>query len=450
MPETSPESGDFTRPARSCWRWGAAVGLAALIWFLVGLPSEPHFVDESAYISQSFYADLALRGDVQSAAWLDYPAYDLPPLPKYLIGGALALGGYDRPGMEAARQWYRNTASRFEPPGALETARVPSAILGALGCVAVYGLGLLLRDVKTGVAASLLLMANPLYRVHARRAMSDVPAEAFVLLGLWAGLWFWREALEGRLKPATWAAAVGSGVAAGLATLCKFNGALAMIVLLGWAAIAAELREFPLLRRVCGFVSVLVAGAASLATFGLLNPFITAHPRGPLQPEIAALARLDVLQRCRLLVRHRVEVSTGQQRLFSHNAVVTPSEKVRVTAVQGFGRFGPWGPLHDDSTRRYDVGQDRGALIWIPWVAVGACWAWFRGREQRRAGLAPTAWAILAQAVLALAIVTAYLPLAWNRYFLSIQAGSALLAAGVAVAAGEQTASRIRSAWRGN
>src|SRR5262249_13964408 len=152
---------------------------------------------------------------------LDYGAYDLPPLPKYLIGGALALGGFDRPGPDAAHRWYGNTSSRFEAPGALAAARVPSAVLRALGCVAGFGLGTLLRDVPTGVAASLLLMANPLYRSHSRRAMSDVPAEAFVALALWLGLWVWREALEGRLKPTRWLAAVAAGVCAGLAVLCK-------------------------------------------------------------------------------------------------------------------------------------------------------------------------------------------------------------------------------------
>jgi hypothetical protein len=65
---------------------------------------------------------------------------------------------------------------------------------------------------------------------------------------------------------------------------------------------------------------------------------------------------------------------------------------------------------------------------------MGALWAGFRGRRQLREGVPPTAWAILLQAVLALATVTIYIPLAWDRYYLPIESGLTLLAAGAAVA----------------
>jgi 4-amino-4-deoxy-L-arabinose transferase-like glycosyltransferase len=445
MPETSPKPGDLPRPARARWTWGLGVGALALAWFLAGLPSEPHFVDESAYISQSFYADLLARGAVNDPAWVDYPAFDLPPLPKYLMGAALWLGGYERPAMDAARRWYRNTASRAEPPGALALARVPSALLGAAGCVAVYGVGVLLRDVRTGLAAAGLLAVNPLYTAHARRAMSDVPAEAFVLLALWAGLWVWREALEGRTRAATGLAAIAAGLAAGLAVLCKFSGVLAPLVMMAWGALALALPGHARAAKVRLLLALVLAGETSLAVFGGLNPYLTARPPYPLRVPVAAVARLTLWERGRLLVSHRLTVSRGQQGLFAHNAVTTAGERARVTVVQGFGRFGPFGPAHDDSTRRYDRDQDRGAAAWLPWVVLGACWAAAHGDRQRRAGRAPTAWAVLLQAAVALLVVTAYLPMAWNRYFLSLQAGSALLAAGAAVAA----ADALRQTGRG-
>jgi hypothetical protein len=74
-------------------------------------------------------------------------------------------------------------------------------------------------------------------------------------------------------------------------------------------------------------------------------------------------------------------------------------------------------------------------LIWLPWVLAGVWWAILRGRRQVAEGEPPTAWAVLIQAVVALAAVTSYLPLAWDRYFLTLQSGSAVLAAGVAVMA---------------
>ena len=167
---------------------------------------------------------MLLRGDFNNPAWLEYPAYDLPPFPKYLIGWALKVGGYRLPGPASARLWYRDTSSRFEPPGALAVARLPSVVLGALGCLAIYVLGRCARDGRVGGLAALFLMLNPLYRLHARWAMSDVPAEAFILMALAGGLWGWRRWLSGRSGITAWFSAVLAGVFCGLAALSKLNG----------------------------------------------------------------------------------------------------------------------------------------------------------------------------------------------------------------------------------
>jgi len=111
--------------------------------------------------------------------------------------------------------------------------------------------------------------------------------------------------------------------------------------------------------------------------------------------------------------------------------------------VQGFGRFGPLGPRHSDSTRRFDRAQDCGAVIWWPCVIGGVAWAWARGRRQRAEEEPPTAWAILAEAVVAGGVVTAILPMAWDRYYLSLQPATSLLAAGGLVAAFDRLASAL-------
>ena len=102
-----------------------------------------------------------------------------------------------------------------------------------------------------------------------------------------------------------------------------------------------------------------LAGVTSLATFTALNPFLTAQPSHPTS-STEEMARLNPLQRARRLIDHRMNVSRGQQRQFPHNAVTTLPEKLQVVAVQGFGRFGPFGPWQNDSTRRYDFDQDWG------------------------------------------------------------------------------------------
>ena len=97
----------------------AAIMVIATMFFGSRIASEPHFVDESAYIAQSFYADLLLDNYRNDPAWLDYAGYDLPPLPKYLIGIALRVGGYPRPAPSSTAAWYSDTSRRFVPEAAL-------------------------------------------------------------------------------------------------------------------------------------------------------------------------------------------------------------------------------------------------------------------------------------------------------------------------------------------
>ena len=53
-------------------------------------------------------------------------------------------------------------------------ARVPMVVVGAIGCLTVYGIGLAAGGHSVGLLAASLLAMNPLYRLHARRAMSDI------------------------------------------------------------------------------------------------------------------------------------------------------------------------------------------------------------------------------------------------------------------------------------
>ncbi len=407
------------------------VAALALAVFGHNLSSEPHFVDESAYISQSFYADLWLNGDWDDPTWVEYAGYDLPPLPKYAIGLSLKAGGYRRPGPAAMRAWYRNTSRQFVGPDALAAARWPSVAFGAMGCLAIYALGTLAVDRRVGLLAALLLLANPLYTLHARRAMSDVYAESLILATLAVGLWAWKRLLSdrGRVGPVL-GLTLGSGVLCGLATLSKLNGSLGGIVLGAWAFLAVWLRPFGHRGRALIMAATLGAGLIAFATFAALNPFLYSHPRGPLDPASEGVARMTFRERVKAISDHRVGVSANARSIFPNDALTTPREKVEAVIVQGFGRFGPFGPRgRTDSTVRFEWKQDRGTLAWLPWVGLGFLAAIRRGRVQLRLGEPPGAWAVALQAVVALAVVTAFIPLAWDRYFLSIQPGSALLGA---------------------
>jgi hypothetical protein len=160
-----------------------------------------------------------------------------------------------------------------------------------------------------------------------------------------------------------------------------------------------------------------------------LNPFMTVHPTGRLPASARKVAEMGPGQRFEYLIEHRRQVSRNQQHTFSHNALHTLPERAKVVVVQGFGRFGPLGPGKSDSTVRYDWAQDWGAILWLPLVAAGFVISVRLGRKQYQEQTPPMAWLLTIWACLAPSVVTAYLPMAWDRYQLPIQAPAALLAA---------------------
>mgnify|MGYP001031795716 CR=1 FL=1 len=450
MPPLQP-----ARPARIPPSSGSRLGLAAVVlagslglfaWDL----HDPPFVDEYAYISQSYYADLMLDGRTNDRAWLDLPAYDLAPLPKYLIGLALRAGDHGRPGPAAARQWYGDTSSAFGGAALLRAARTPSVVLGALGCVAVFGLGVLVRDARVGLVAAVLLAFNPLYRLHAHRAMSEVSCEALMYLAIVIAAWCWGRAFGPRERARWWIAVVliGAGVAAGLAVLSKFNGLLALMTVAGWVVLGCSLPNRSRAGKVSFAIGSSFAAATAWAVFVGLDPFMTARPSAPLQAEAGRLAELGAWRRFQFLIEHRRVMSASQQQAFPHNALTTLSERAKVVAAQGFGRFGPLGPGKSDSTRRFDFGQDAGALVWLPICLAGTAAALILGRRQYRAGDAPLGWALAVWAAAASSVVTLYLPMAWDRYQLPIQAPCCLLAALFLVAAADAASAAFRASRR--
>ena len=143
-----------------------------------------------------------------------------------------------------------------------------------------------------------------------------------------------------------------------------------------------------------------------------------------------SLAELGMIGRTRIVLDHRIEPSrTAARRIpLPRQGYATDDlgSKLGVVAVQGFGRFGPLGPRTTDSLIRYDWQQDRGRARLGASGAAGDRLGGRSGRRQRASGRRPpTAWAVLVQFLVALTTVTAFLPLAWDRYLLPIQSGAA-------------------------
>ncbi len=455
-----------TSPIASTWWLG--LGLAALtsLWFAAGVRSDRSFVDEWAYLSQAYFADLFASGLHNDPAWLEYPGYDLPPLPKYQIGAALRIAGLPRPSHEMMVRWYRDTSTKTGTEAMLMAARWPSVLWGGIGCSMIYAIGVQVSGRRLGILAAFLLTINPLYRLHARRAMSDVPAEALILCTLAFGLWAWNRRRDGMSLGLTCFTSTIIGILGGLAVLTKLNGALALMTIGVWSVwdiaihwrsrfhrlpqvgpdqyssdqgigehwsttssstpnerISTPIHRLDINAALCSLVALAIAGLTGFATFVLLNPFMTAKPTGALPQGIAEIAAQNLIGRARIVFEHRAAASTQGAKQFPHNALTTLDQKLAAVIVQGYGRFGPLGPSHTDSTKRFDLAQDWGALLWIPLLLMGFVVLVIRARRS------PVSGAVVLMTGLTFVVVTGFIPLAWDRYYLSIQPGAALFGA---------------------
>jgi hypothetical protein len=209
---------------------------------------------------------------------------------------------------------------------------------------------------------------------------------------------------------------------------------LAVMIVASWTLLGIVLPRFPVRSKLKVLAQSVCAGAAAFGVFVALNPLLWTHPPGALPPDLESLAAKSLLGRTKAVIAFRGSVFDGASKTFPDDALASPVAKAAVVAVQGFGRFGPLGIRRLVSQPRYDWGMDCGALVWGPLVVSGALILLGRGRRELAAGEPPVAWAIVAQWAVALLTVTAFIPLAWDRYMLPIQAVSALLAATAIVA----------------
>ena len=409
--------------------WHAAIIFFAALAIFASSIHAKWFEDEYAYIAQSFYADLFFTGRFHDPLWIEEPAADLQPLPKYLIGFAFRLAHLPMPGYANAWNWYDHYG-RFGGIETLTAARLTVIPLGALGCLALFASGLLVKDARTATLAAVLLMINPLYSLLAHRSMADVPYEAFMLCSLAAALAFWTRMWARGIRPAAFVLPCIAGVLEGLSLVCKLNGFLGLAIVTSWCGIAWLVPSLSIGRKLAITCATIVTIALAIAVAVAFNPYLIARPGRALTNQARPLLTMNVWQRFGHQVKLRLETSElPEEANYNDDALIDLPERARVILMQGFGRFGLFGPREADSTQRYEFPQDWGMFLWLPLVLFGLRESVRLGIGQLRAGQPPAALALVVWAVCAWVVVTVYLPMAWDRYQLPIQSGNALLAA---------------------
>jgi 4-amino-4-deoxy-L-arabinose transferase-like glycosyltransferase len=421
--------------------------LLAVLYILAGTALTPFHADEATQIHMSRdFAYQFLQGDY---ARLRYdPAAPLTSetqlrlingtLNKYLIGLSVWLHGYSFDDLNTdwdwGGDWDYNVAAGHLPSGdVLLAARLPSALLGAAGVVAVFALGRWLGGRPVAYLATLFYATHPGLLINSRRAMMEGSLTFFSLLTVVAGIWF-LTTLRAEHTPRTrWLSALALGISGGLTIASKHTGAatvaavfaacgLWLLVRLALSAQGATLRERWRVSLV-GIGQLVVAVLLVIGVFVLLNPGWWGG---------------DPVEIARTILDWRQDLLAGQTQDHGgyRDAAAQMQGFVRTvyTATPEYYEVFFWAeyPAMTEQVARYqaspfagiDIGASQVGAIALLLLSVGGIFALLRDPELR--GEVRTVFGLWA---LAMIMVTFVSPVDWQRYYLPVYPVIGLLAA---------------------
>ena len=311
---------------RRLWHALIAVALFSLAFgtYLHGNETTGFHPDESRWLNRAHYlVDLL---DPFGPTWEDqYLTRGQPPVGSYVMGIGLLLQGR---GPETNLAWDFRRSSAFNTDNGMfpleadrQAGRRTNNVLGALAVVAVFYVVTNLSNAAGGIAAGLLLIANPLQTWHNRLALADTTLTlTLALLAL---------VLVHLMRRPRWSLAILAGVLVGLGGANKFTPLALAVPLAGlgflmlvqswWAGRAlkpATLRGWkglPPLRDVSWMLlsTPLVAGFTFVAVYPYLWP--------------------DPIGRALILLRFRQQEMASQSRIYPDRNIADPVESARRT-----------------------------------------------------------------------------------------------------------------------
>ena len=173
----------------------------------------------------------------------------------------------------------------------LDLARLPSALLTALGVALIFALGRFVGGRKAAYPAALLYSLDPAVLLNGRRAMMEGGLMAFTLLLIAVTIWLMCRNRKHILDPVAW---VLFGLCAGATLIAKHTGIIPVVAMLlaalwiGW--------HTPRLGFKRALIGVVAAGLIAGLTFFAFNPAYWNDPVGAAQATLNARADLLVTQ----------------------------------------------------------------------------------------------------------------------------------------------------------
>lgn len=270
--------------------------------------SEP---DEAAWIYSGYYFNLYfLKFDLSHVDWVDYDAYDHPPLVKYIVGGTLFVKGYLFDSLDAKKLWrnipmdqylvnYRLMKSKF-PDQILPLTRFVIFGFAFLSLVFFYMFTRNFYGILPAIVCTSLLMTNDIFIRLSTQTIAD-PVLLFFFIFF---VWLCSQYIKSNKDIYIW----GGFILSSFAFLTKLNGLILIFVLFFVLLLKHRfsIRRYPYKVLVPGFLSFLFIVV-------LLNPFF-------LKSGVQGLVKM---------VDHRVTHLKLQQETFEISSLPSLEERLK-------------------------------------------------------------------------------------------------------------------------
>ncbi len=223
------------------------------VYIVAGVPFAPFHGDESMQIYMSRDFTIAFL-DGRLGDLVTQPPYEIDSdahlrlingtVNRYTIGAAWRLAGYTandlppRPGWDWGLNYQQNVETNHRSgEGALNAARLPSAVFTALSVGIVFLLGSRLGGRPTAYIAAAIYALNPAILLNGRRALQEGSMLFFGLLTILVAVWMSR---RDRKPIWSWGMLIGAGA---LTLASKHSGVVFVAGALGWLGISAAIRQ---------------------------------------------------------------------------------------------------------------------------------------------------------------------------------------------------------------
>lgn len=249
--------------------------IVAILWMFheVGgrfyLPlSEP---DEAAWLYSGYYFNLYfLKFDLSHTDWVEYDAYDHPPLVKYIVGGTLHFKGYTFDSLDAKKLWqsipmdqylvyYRLMKSKF-PDDILRVTRFVIFSFAFLSLAFLYIFVRKVYGILSAIVCTSLLMTNDIFVRLSTQTIADPVLLFFFVSFIWLCSLYVKSGKDIYI--------LGGFVLSSFAFLTKLNGLILIFALFFvlFFKNRYSVRRYPYKGLVVGFLGFLFITV-------LLNPF---------------------------------------------------------------------------------------------------------------------------------------------------------------------------------